>query len=779
MKRILWPVVVTVIVVATGYLLIPQPDLVNHQGYSRAFFDKNGKLLRLALADDQRYRLHVDLDQVAPQLKTATLLYEDQHYYRHPGIDPLALLRAFWSSYVVRERIVGGSTITMQVARLRWRLNTRTLTGKMAQILRALQLTRHYSKDDVFEAYLNLAPYGRNIEGIEAASLIYFDKHARDLSLPEALSLCVVPQNPVKRNPTTAAGYMHLKAARDPLFERWVASKPADADKQLFFELPMNIRAPEGLPFYAPHFINDVDRKLPTLCYGRVDTTIDMNLQRTVEQCLKNYIARHRDYGYRNGAVAVLNYRTMAIEALVGSVDFGNDDIDGQVNGTTAKRSPGSTLKPFVYALAMDQGLIHPMTMLKDSPHRYAGFTPENFDQEFLGPVFARDALILSRNVPAADLQARLDAPDLYRWLQAAGVEGLQGRGYYGLALSLGGAELTILELLKLYATLPNGGNLKSIRTLKDDPVEEGTPVLTSEASFLVLDMLRHNPHPNRPDLVGQAHDALEVAWKTGTSFAFRDAWAMGVSGPYVIAVWIGNFDGSGNPEFIGRKASGPLLFEIFRTLSRGAAWTATGNLNPGLMNLKQVSVCSVSGDLPNQYCPHTTKTWFIPGVSPIKVSRLHRAIPIDTQTGLRACRHQPGRTELQVFEFWPSDLYRIYRQAGISLKTPPGYAQGCGIEDVDMSGEPPSIISPTWGLQYNLRSDRLEEERIPFAVVVETDVKQVYWFVDDRFVGNAAAGETLYWPPQSGQFAVRVVDDHGRAAQRMIDVAVVKDVAH
>jgi len=264
MKRVLWLAVLIILVMAAGYYLIPQPDLVTHQGYSQAFFDKNGQLLRLTLADDQRYRLHVDLDQVAPHLKTATLLYEDQDYYQHPGVDPVALLRAFWSSYVVRERVVGGSTITMQVARLRWRLNTRTLPGKMIQIFRALQLTRHYSKDEIFEAYLNLASYGRNIEGIEAASLIYFDKHAGDLSLPEALSLCVVPQNPVKRNPTTDTGYMHLKTARDALFARWVASMPDDADKQLFFDLPMNIRAPESLPFYAPHFVNEVDQSLPT-----------------------------------------------------------------------------------------------------------------------------------------------------------------------------------------------------------------------------------------------------------------------------------------------------------------------------------------------------------------------------------------------------------------------------------------------------------------------------------------------------------------------------------
>lgn len=778
MKRCLWLTAMVCMAMAVSYLIIPQPDLVSHQGYSRAFFDKNGQLLRLTLADDQRFRLHVDLDQVAPDLKAATLLYEDQDYYRHPGVDPLALFRAFWSSYIVRERIVGGSTITMQVARLRWRLNTRTLPGKMVQILRALQLTRHYSKDEIFEAYLNLAPYGRNIEGIEAASLIYFAKHARDLSLPEALNLCVIPQNPVKRNPTTSAGYLHLKSARDALFARWVESKPEDADKQLFFDLPINIRAPESLPFYAPHFVNDVDQQLPRLRFGRIDTTLDSNLQRTVEEHLSNYIARNRNLGYRNGAIAVLNHRTMEIEALVGSVEFWNAKIDGQVNGATAKRSPGSTLKPFVYALAMDQGLIHPLTMLKDSPRRYAGFTPENFDQEFLGPVFARDALICSRNVPAADLQARLASPDLYQLLQAAGIEGLQGREYYGLALSLGGAELSMLELLKLYATLPNGGALRPIRFLAENPDAEESKIISPEAAYLTLDILSDNPPPNRPDLIGQVADGLEVAWKTGTSFAFRDSWAIGISGPYVIAVWIGNFDGSGNLEFIGRKASGPLLFELFHTLSRGEKWTATDSLNPGLMNLKRVSVCSISGDLPNQYCPHTTETWFIPGVSSIKVSQLHRAIPINPRTGLRACWHQPGKTKLQVYEFWPSDLYRIFQQAGISLKTPPGYEEDCDIENIDASGNPPTITSPVWGLRYSLRSDIQGEERIPFSAVVETDVKQIYWFVDDCFIGKAAAGENLYWHPQSGQYAVRAVDDHGRMAQRMIEVGFVKDVA-
>ena len=760
-----------------GYLLVPKPDLKNYHGYSRAFFDRNGQLLKVTLADDQRYRVHVGLDQVSAEMKAATQLYEDQDFYQHLGVDPLALLRAFWSSYVLRERLVGASTITMQVARLRWNLHTRNLRGKFTQILRALQLTRHYSKDDIFEAYLNLASYGRNVEGVEAASLIYFNKHARDLSLPEALSLCVIPQNPVKRNPTTPEGYARLKAARNSLFERWVETRPADVAQKIFFDLPMSIRSPEELPFIAPHFVNELDQRLPLFQDGRIDTVLDISQQKQVERLLHDYISRMSNLGIVNGTVAVLNHQTMELEAMVGSADFWNRQIQGQVNGTTAKRSPGSTLKPFVYALVMDQGLIHPMTMLRDSPRRYGGFSPENFDQQFLGPVFARDALITSRNVPAADLQSRLDSPSLYTWLQRTEVQGLQGEGHYGLALSLGGAELTMLELLKLYAILPNGGVLRSIKMMQDQPNDQGAAVLSQEASYLTLDILKDNPPPSRPDLVGQVDAGSDIAWKTGTSFAFRDAWAVGISGPYVVAVWIGNFDGSSNPEFIGRTAAGPLLFQIMHALGRGQAWTATGELKPGLMNLSRVSVCSLSGDLPNQYCPHKTLSWFIPGVSPVKVSTLHRAVPINPLTGLRACWKRLGQTEQHVYEFWPSDLFQIYRQAGISLKVPPAYETECALDNLDKSGSPPLITSPVLGVEYRLRSDLLKDERIPFTATVDADVKQVYWFVDDRYIGMAQAGKSLLWTPDSGQFVVRAVDDHGGAAQRKIKVALVKDI--
>lgn len=777
MKRRWWAVALLLGCLAAVPLLIPRPDLHHPRSTSRAYVDGQGRLLRLTLAADERYRLWVPLEQIAPELRQATLLYEDRNHYRHPGVNPLALLRGAWSTYVKRQRPVGASTITMQVARLRWNLQTRRLSGKLVQLLRALQLARHYSKDEIFEAYLNLAPYGRNIEGIEAASLIYFDKPAARLTLPEALTLCVIPQNPVRRNPTTAAGVAALRTARDPLFRRWQEQHPESASLQAFFDLPLQVRPPEQLPFHAPHLVTELDRRLPDGQRGRVQTTIDGDLQQRVTARLADYVARRSEEGIRNGAFAIVDYRSMEIRALVGSADFHDAAIEGQVNGCTALRSPGSTLKPLVYALAMDQGLIHPMTMLRDSPHRFGGFAPENYDQVFSGPMLARDALVQSRNVPAAALQSQLGSPGLYQLLQAAGVARLEPESHYGLALVLGGVELTLLDQVRLYAMLANGGKLQPLRWLKDDPPPvDSQQLISAEASFLVLDMLAANPPPQRRRLPGQSAERPWVAWKTGTSHAFRDAWAIGVSGPYVVAVWIGNFDGSGNPAFVGRTAAGPLLFEIVHGLQDRNARPAAAPFDPQGLNLRRVPMCADTGDLPGRYCPRSVDSWFIPGVSPLRVSTVHRAVPVDRQTGLQTCYPEAGRTEMRVYEFWPSDLQQIFRQAGIALRSPPPFAPDCPLDERTHRGSAPRILSPTAGLAYRFRSDSTEKETLPFTAVADGAVRRLFWFVDDRYVGSSAAGEPFFWPLRSGEFNLRVVDDHGRADQRSFNAGLVRD---
>lgn len=768
------------ILLALSILLSPKPDMrgfVEHQTlYSQALFDREQRLLRLTLAADQQYRLYTPLAEIAPELIEATLLYEDRHFYRHPGVDVVALLRAFWATYVSGERRVGASTLTMQVARLRWQLPSHTVTGKLMQIWRALQLSWHFGKYDILEQYFNLAPYGRNIQGIGAASLIYFDKSPQRLSLPEVLALVVIPQNPVRRNPTTPAGHAQMTVAQQALFERWLAEHPEHADLRVHVASTLKVRAPEQLPFLAPHFVEHVRTQLGPWRTGQITTSLDLSLQRKMDATLTRYVRQQQAVGIRNAAALLLDHRSMQIMAMVGSAGFTNAAIQGQVNGTLARRSPGSTLKPFVYALALDQGLIHPLTLMKDLPRRFGGFAPENFDQRFTGPLSARAALIQSRNVPAVELASQLTQPDFYQFLQSAGVSLPKPSEHYGLALTLGGAEVSMSELVSLYAALANRGEQRELQYLKDDGAEVEKPrrLFSPEAAFMVLDMLRDTPAPDVIKLPQLATARHQIAWKTGTSWAFRDAWAVGISGPYVLAVWLGNFDGAGNPALVGRTAAGPLLFQLFDQLlpapQATEPWTLEQLIAPETLNLKRVNVCSHTGDLAERGCPAIVPTWFIPGVSPIRMSQIYREIPVRIDNGLRACQHQPGITRLETHAFWPSDFLALFRMAGLALKPPPDFAEPCNLDQTSLQGTPPRLLSPEPELRYVLSSTQAPLE-IPLSAAVDPDVRRLYWFIDGAFFGSAAKDETLLWPARAGTHELKVVDDAGRSQSQRVRV--------
>jgi len=382
---------------------LPKPPLLQDIPFSTAVYDSQHQLLRLTLSQDEKYRLFTPLSQVSQQLVEATLLQEDQYYRWHYGVNPMSLVKALWQTYVVHSRRIGASTISMQVARLRLGMTSKTFAGKCWQIIRAIQLEMHYSKNEILEAYLNLAPYGRNIEGVGAASLIYFNTTSKRLTLPQALSLSVIPQNPIKRNPH----HQDLKQSRDHLFQRWLQQHPQDANKMSLFRLPLAMRDIGDLPFRAPHFVNWVLKKeIKTSDQKEIYTTLDSGLQLMIERITHRYLARKRTLGVYNATVLLIDTKSMAVKASMGSANFFNPTIGGQINGVEIKRSPGSTLKPFIYGLALDQGLIHPNTVLKDVPHRFNGYNPENFDYDFMGPIKAKDALVLSRNIPAIFLSS-------------------------------------------------------------------------------------------------------------------------------------------------------------------------------------------------------------------------------------------------------------------------------------------------------------------------------------------------------------------------------------
>jgi penicillin-binding protein 1C len=647
------------------------------------------------------------------------------------------------------------------------------MSGKLEQIMCALELERHYSKDEILEAYLNLAPYGRNIEGIGAASEIYFDKPAAKLSRSEAVALSVIPQSPSRRALHADRDNRSVNLAQSSWYDRNAGGLPpgrADsnmtAEESWVFESFVREFRPRmrtARKFLAPHFVEEVLQK----SHGReqIITTLDLEKQRAIERRVTNYVSNNRNRGIANAAVFLIDSRTMDVLAQVGSADFFKAGIDGQVDGTRSPRSPGSTLKPFVYALAIDQGLIHPLSILSDAPRSFGDYNPENFDREFLGPIRACDALARSRNIPAVELASHLAHPTLYQFLSAAGVPLLRAESFYGLALPLGGAEVSLQDLVRLYAALANNGAVRSLRFTTRDPNTKPQQILSPEAAFLTLEMLGNVPRPEMNCADGN-HSA-PVYWKTGTSHGFRDAWSIAVFDHYVLGVWVGNFDGRANPAFVGRTAAAPLLFQIVDSLR--AAWPEpfVPHQPPSGANLKRVEFCALSGDLPNRFCAQRVEGWFIPGVSPIKVCDVHREVLVDSASGLRVPIDDGTRKlRREVYEFWPGDLLTVFEQAGIARKIPPPFLPTSGGELASRSGQKPVIISPN-SKEILLASKRI----IPLRAKADVDVRQIFWFADKQFVGKAEPSEVLEWTANAGEYEVTVLDDHGRAGSHTVVV--------
>ncbi|OOG49320.1 penicillin-binding protein 1C [Rhodanobacter sp. C06] len=759
-----------------GCRLWPHEPLRERLPSSTAFYDDSGHLLRLTLASDQQYRLWVPLSAISPQLVEGVLLHEDRWFRWHPGFNPWGLARGAWVTYVRHRHPQGGSTITMQLARLLWQLDTRTPLGKLRQVARALQLELFYSKHDILETYLNDAPYGGNVQGVGAASLAYFGKPSGALTLPEALTLAVIPQEPSR--PLQSNGVLinpALAQARNRLYSQWLRKHPRDASLKPLFALPLMLRPLATLPFEAPHAVDQLlaaQRTSGDVLSPIVTTTIDLGLQHALERQVANYVRRNAPRGIKNAAALLIDTRDMGIKAMVGSANYFDAGIEGQVNGTDAKRSPGSTLKPFIYALGFDQGVLHPQTVLRDVPSSFGPYTPENFDGHFLGPITATQALIRSRNIPAVWVASQLHQPSLYDFLREAGVGRMASEQHYGLALVLGGGEVTMQELGDLYAMLANRGMLQPLRLRADDPQVAGTRLLSDAASFMVMDMLRQNPRPDAA--FGSERTQLPVAWKTGTSWAFHDAWTAGSFGPYVLVVWVGNFDGTANPAFVGVEAAAPLFFQIVDAL-RAERPRMHEPIRHMPANLKRVEICLASGDLPSQWCPQRGWTWFIPGKSPIRVGNIYRPLVMDDASGLPACPpYADKRTHVEVFEFWPSDLAHVFAQAGIPRRKPP---QNPACRDAGRpDGDSPQITSPLRASTYAMRLHQDQPTPIAFSATADADAHALYWFVDDAYVGQGTPGNSLFWQPRNaGSYRVRVVDDHGRSDERTLAVTLVQ----
>lgn len=731
----------------------PRPPLLGNAQFGKAIVDKDGRLMRLTLATDEKYRLHARISEISPYAVAAALRYEDQYFYSHPGVNIFAMLRALAANLLTGRRM-GASTITMQVARLGMRLDSSTITGKLRQIFRALILERHYSKTSILEAYFNLAPYGGNIEGIEAAARIYFDQPAACLTEAEACALAIVPQNPAARNPATGKRFAE---GRERL---WDTLHPGEEMP------PLQARSPSELPFVAPHLATELAAVSET---GEIRTFISRANQNLIEERIRGFVERGRQAGVHNAAAMLVDSASMEVIALAGSAAFHKNAIQGQIDGTRARRSPGSTLKPFIYGLALDQGLIHTMSLLADAPKSFGGYDPQNFDRGFTGPVHAAPALRNSRNLPAINLAEQLGGVGLYGFLRDAGIILPREPGYYGLALTLGGAEISMRDLAALYAMLANKGIWQPLRFTAKQPAGQSHRLLSPEAAWLVLNMLRREEA-----YVMSRGVKIPLLYKTGTSNGMRDAWTCGLVGRYALMVWVGNFDNSANPLFVGAKTALPLFEEIAQALAVNERLDdQLGEPAPGL-NVEKVEYCATTGDFDLAHCPVKGQAWIIPGVSPVRSRGILRPVHIDRTTGLRLCENLAGEDSEEVWmEFWPTEMLRIFRQAGVSKPAPPDWHPACAGFENRQGGKAPAIILPKRNIAYQ-RPLYSETLKVPLRASAEPDIKKIYWYAGNEFLGASAPGETIFWETSgTGTQMIRAVDDAGRGVFQKCEIEV------
>jgi penicillin-binding protein 1C len=548
---------------------------------SHVVLGREGRLLRAYATPDGRWRLKATVEDVDPRFLTLLLAYEDKRFYDHHGVDLFAMGRAAIQLIDQRRIVSGGSTLSMQVARLLEPREHRSFGAKLRQVTRALQLEYALSKHDILGLYLTLAPYGGNLEGIRAASLAYFGKEPRRLSLGEAALLVALPQSPEWRRPDRHPE--RARAARDRVLDRAVAQGVVPRDEAAQAKLSPVPRARKALPAFAPHAADHIVTLEPDSRIHRL--TIDAPLQAKLET-----LARERAVALGpdvSVAVVVVDNLSGEVRARVASSDYFDKRRAGQVDMSAALRSPGSTLKPFIYGLGFEDGLIHPETLIDDRPARYGSYTPENFDQTFQGTVTVRRALQLSLNVPAIAVLGKVGVNRLSTRLTQAGAGLVLPKGEApGLAMGLGGVGITLNDLTMLYAGLARGGMAQPLIERQGEQGASARRLLDPVAAWYVGNVLIGAPPPDNAP-----HG--RIAFKTGTSYGYRDAWALGFDGHMTVGVWVGRADGAPVPGLVGRASAAPILFDAFARAGymaaplppapRGALFAASAKLPPPL----------------------------------------------------------------------------------------------------------------------------------------------------------------------------------------------------
>ncbi len=693
----------------------PKERLIESQsGESALILDQKGGIIAWRVNQLDNWRLPVSLDQISPWVVKATIASEDRRFRSHRGIDPLALVRAVGQNLNHHRRISGASTLTMQSVRLLWP-RSRTYWAKCVEAFRAVQLERIATKDQILQLYLNLAPYGGIVVGIEAAARRYFDKAARDLTLGEAALLAGLPQNPARFNPDK-----HIDKAlarREYVMGQMQRQALATGEEiQAALREPIRISRTPGsdIPGFSDYVL--AFRRGQG---GIIRTTLNPDIHAVVSETLARHARDHLQMGIDGTAVVVIDVLSGSLAAMIGSINP-RDHQTGLVNAALAKRQPGSLLKPFIYAAAFDLGILTPNAVVYDTPAAWGEYRPRNMDRDFLGPIPAFRALSLSRNIPAVRLLDQIGTRRMVGEIKQLGfnVPGAEER--CGLSLALGTAEVSLVDIANAYAALARLGRFQPLRVFSEEDRDRGIQVFSPGASYLLLRALG----AARPE------EPAQLVWKTGTSWQYRDAWAVAMTPKHVVAVWCGKLCGKGHSALIGLRTAQPLALEITHEISsnRISSW-------PCPAAVRTRTVCALSGLPAAAACPRTVDAEYLPGTSSEVPCTLHS--------------FQGTGDERRVVITWPKQVA--------------GFLAGRSDGQMEPIQSLLTIRTPADGGEYFQKDSG---DHLDFCVEQNKNPKKIFWFLNHELAAVSSAQEPFSWPMTPGKYELIASDEQGRSAK-------------
>jgi len=769
------------VILLVGYITFPDP--LFDDPTSTVITDNQGRLMNAMIADDGQWRFS-GTDEIPQKYETALLQYEDQYFYYHPGVNPVSVVRAFFQNLSAGEIVSGASTISMQVIRLARRQQPRTITEKLKEMTYALILELTHTKREILSLYASHAPFGGNVVGLSAASWRYFNRPPDQLSWAEAAALAVLPNQPALIYPGRNDSLLQKK--RDGLLHKIYKNQLADISSETYrlALLESTPSRPKRLPNLAPHLLT---RAIKDGLKGQtIQTTVDSDLQKRANTVVKDHFVTLRANNIHNAGVLIAELHSGDVLAYVGNTPGSSSEPeDGfDVDVITAPRSSGSILKPLFYMWMFDQGELLPHMLVKDIPINYSGYSPENYNKTYHGAVPASQALAQSLNVPAVQLLSRFGVPRFYNHLKRIGLTTLHAPpGHYGLSLILGGAEVTLWDLVGMYRSLAQtqqqtpdfedgttdlkpidigyqtGNSRNSTKSGTNQKVDMG-------AAWAVLDAMKEVKRPGAEFYWNQFSSTRPVSWKTGTSFGHRDAWAVGLTGDYIIGVWTGNADGEGRPGLTGVTTAAPILFDLVNLLPRQSGFSKP------VYAMEKAPVCRQSGYLAGRYCTTIDTVWVPKTGLKTTSCPYHKRIYLN-RTGTKRvhskCSKLAEAHPVDWFEL-PSAVAWYYQRQHPEYRPIPEYAKKCKAGVSANNGV--HIFYPYPQAEIYLPNDiEGNREKVVFEAVHSNDEASLFWHLDETFISKTTFDHKLALQLTPGSYRLTVVDEQGNRDERTFDI--------